>query len=233
MIQTVKPLVYANRLKETRKVFLGEDAEAYFEIGLGNSFYKACYAYVLCKHFGITTPEIRKVGKAGIATYCHQTFSDWEEFDQTQNFSFNTKRKFSQLAHPIRLIRLALFDQQFMVRRSKDMGYNLALIKEKKYTIIAKDYFSILDSSFLKGDSLQNAVFYKNILNHFKLEEIIQEMDNYFSLQDELIEEKILLLSAYLKESKYKELFLGFLNHEERNQEIRNQFLKNVYLLKR
>ncbi|MEZ4938701.1 MAG: hypothetical protein R2799_14015, partial [Crocinitomicaceae bacterium] len=64
-------------------------------------------------------------------------------------------------------------------------------------------------------------------------EEIIQEIDNYFSLQDQIIEEKILLLSAYLKESKYKELYLGFINNEFRNTEIRSQLLKTIYFLKR
>ncbi|MCB0477886.1 MAG: hypothetical protein KDC84_06970 [Crocinitomicaceae bacterium] len=233
MIPTVKPVLYANRLKETRKVFLGDDDAVYFETGLDNSFYKACYAYILCKHFGIATPEIRKVNKDGIVIYCQQTFSEWEEFDQTQNFSFNSKRRVGMLKNPIRILRLALFDEQFMVRRDYELGYNLALIRGKKSEIISKDFYQILDAGFSKGDSIQKALFFKNILAHFSLEEIVQEIDNYFSLQDELIEEKILLLSAYLKESKYKELYLGFINNESRNDEIRNQLLKNIYLLKR
>ena len=233
MIQTTTPVLYANRLKETRKVFLAENQKVYYEIGLDNSFYRGVYAFILCAHFGIEVPEIKRIHKNGIVTYCQQTFSDWEEFDSTQCFSFQSKKAVSRLHNPIRIIRLAQFDEQFMVSRKKSNGYNLALIHEDKERIISKDFFQILDANYDKSDSIQKAYFYRNILNHFSLDEIIQEIEDYFSLQDSLIEEKILLLSAYLKESKYKELYMGFINNPKRNKAIKNQFLKNVYLLKR
>lgn len=233
MIQTLNPVFQANRLKETRKVFLADDDQIYFEIGLDNAFYKSAYAFILSKHFGIECPEIKRIEKNGLVTYCHQTFTDWEEFDFTQNFSFQSKKAISRIQNPLRIIRLALFDEQFMVTRRVGEGYNLAILREEKEKIISKDFFQILDSGYDKSNGIQKAYFFRNILAHYKLEEIIQEIDDYFSLQDALIEEKILLLSAYLKESKYKELYLSFINNSRRNEAIKNQLLKHIYLLKR
>lgn len=233
MIQSVTPILYANRLKETRKVLLSEDQKLYYELGLDNQFYKAVYAFILAKHFGVDCPEICKIQKDDITVYCQQTFSNWEEFDFSLKFRFNKSKEVSNLQKPIRLIRLALFDEQFMVKRKKNKGYDLALVNEDKPRILSKDFNQILSSDFDKTDPIYKSVLFKNILQHFSLEEIIQEVDDYFSLQDELIEEKILLLSAYLKESKYKELFLGFLNNKGRNESIRNQLIKNLYLIKR
>ena len=233
MIQEIQPVFYANRLEETKKVFYSDDDKVYFELGLGNSFYKACYSYVLCRHFGIDAPEIKRVKKSGVAVFCQQIYSNWEEFDSTSNFNFGTRKKINQLQNPERIIRQALFDEQFMVYRQKENGYNFALIKNEKYRLISRDYYQAIHAGYLKGDLIQKSIFFKNILDYYTLEELILEIENYFSLQDSIIEEKILLLSAYLNESKYKELFLGFLQNDERNKGIRKKMLETLYLLKR
>lgn len=233
MIKEIQVAFYANRLKETRKVFYSDEETSYFELGKGNSFYKACYSFILCKHFGIEVPEIRRVNKNGMYIYCQKVYSNWEEFDFTSNFSFTGKRKISQLQNRSKIIRLALFDEQFMVNRNKDDAYNLALIKNKNHQIVSRDYYDSLNSNYRKGDRILNSLFFRNVINSLSLEEILQEIENYFSLQDSIIEEKVLLLSAYLNESKYKELYLSFLSGKDRNEEIRSEMLKTVYLLKR
>lgn len=233
MIREVQPVFYANRLKESKKVFCADDDEVYFELGLDNSFYKACYCYVLGKHFGIEVPEVLKVKKEGFEVFCQHIFQDWEEFDSTQNFSFASRKRVNQLKNPIRIIRQSLFDEEFMVQRFQEEGYNLALVKSDKYRIVSRDYFQSMNSQYQKADLIRNSSFFRNIVDCFSLEELIQEVENYFGLHDELIEEKILLLSAYLKESKYKELFLSYLHNEERNKEISKSMIETLYLMKR
>jgi hypothetical protein len=233
MIKEITPLFYANRLKETKKVFLAQDGDSYFELGLGNSFYKAIYSFILCKHFGVEVPEIKRVSKYGMQVYCQQVYSDWKEFDMSSNFLFNSNKSINLIQNREKIIRQALFDEQFMVFRNEANGYNLALTLNEKYKIVSRDYYEVLSSNYQKGNQIQYSIFFRNILASLSLDQIIQEIENYFSLQDSIIEEKVLLLSAYLKESKYKELFLGFLTNGKRNEEIRNNMLKNVYLLKR
>lgn len=233
MIDKIEPIFYANRLKETKKVFVSSGFHKFFEIGKSNSSIKACYAYFLCKHFGIESPEINRVEKEGKETFCQRIYEDWEEFDFTSSFTFSSKKRLNKLQNKPRLIRSALFDEQFMVFRKKDLGYNLALIYENKLQIVSRDYFQCLDSNYRKSDSIKNSIFFKNIIRSISLDECLLEIENYFGLQDKLIEEKLLLLSAYLKEDKYKELFLHYLQNESRNEEIRSKMIKQVYLLKR